>query len=230
MDQIHGLLAVPVDLNRLALVDQQDPLLENLRIEGSHALALTVRIVVAKATPRYLVPESPASVEGLLGDLGGAIERLVVERMLLVDGHIPRISKHGCRRGEGHSPHAVLDGRLDHVERALDIDIDRIKRELARVHDHHRCLMRNVFRLPLGEDSLERSVVRNVADFQSGCTAMQVLANVIQLRIVEVVYDDDEVALFDKLIGDERADVSCSASHENYGHRLKYTSAGTILI
>lgn len=109
----------------------------------------------------------------------------------------------------------MFDGCLEHVERALHVDVDRLERELPRVHDHGRRLVGHVLRFVAFENCVEDPIVGDVTNLENGRARLQVAGDVFELAVVKVVDDDHEMAEIDELIDDEGADVAGAPGHQD---------------
>ena len=74
----------------------------------------------------------------LAGDLGRAIEILVVEGMFLVHRLADGIAVHRRRGRIDQTPHALGDARLQHVEGAAHVHIERRARKIVTLQQPQR--------------------------------------------------------------------------------------------
>ena len=214
VDEVHRLEPIPEDDRRLAAAQPLQPADHHLGVgaEDVHPRAVDVE------RPEHDVLEAVHLVVGaqdlLVGDLRRAVERAVVERVLLVHRQVARVAVDRGRACRRDLLDAVLPGRFEDVLGAVHHHLDRPQRLLGGLGDPQRRLVEDEV-APVRQAIHQRRVA-DVALDHVDPAGPDGVRDVLMPPPHEVVHDRHVVgAGLDHLVDDERADEAGPAGDEN---------------
>ncbi len=137
--EVARLLAVAVDGERLPAKQPVHEDRDDVAV-GVVALVLAVHVEVPKTDALQRVELRVGEALLLGGELARAVRRVRLHGMILADRQRLQLAEDAGRRREHHLPDAVSPRRLEHLQRAEDVDLGIVERMLdrARVADRRR--------------------------------------------------------------------------------------------
>ena len=141
-DEVHRLRAVAEDQRRLAGGDALHPADEHLGVDAVDVHPRAVDVEVAQRDVVEAAHRVEAAQQALVEDLGGAVERVVGVGVVVLGGRevLGQAVDRG-RRGGDDLADVRVDGRLEHVEGAVDEHLEREPRLLGALRDAQRGLV-----------------------------------------------------------------------------------------
>src|SRR5262249_18154259 len=129
------LAAVTVNSRALAAVDRVEHLHDHCDISAAIILPRTVDVHIAQSDVIEPVAVMKCAHHRLAGDFRGAIEVLVVERMILGHRFFYSIAIDRCRGGVGETLYSLLDTGFEHVERPANIYVEGGARKIVALQE-----------------------------------------------------------------------------------------------
>ena len=212
-DEVHRGRPVAVDLGTLVVVDAVEPADEHLGVGAGHVHPRAVHVEVPQPDARQAVHLVEAAGDAFVHDLGGAVERAIVIRVVLLVGRKRVRAAVDAGRGGVHDLlDLVGDGGLEDVERAHDQHVHALAGLLGAERDADGGLVEDV--VTAGDGVADRGAVADVALQESEAAAR--LLQVPQAAADQVVqHADFPRPLVDQAVHDVRADQARPADHQH---------------
>ncbi|MNY00888.1 hypothetical protein D3C86_1333980 [compost metagenome] len=177
----------------------------------------TVDIHVAQTHVAQAVAVMERMAHGFAGDLARAVEIAVVERMLFGHRHFDRVAVDRSRGRVDEALDVVLHASLEHIERTLDVHVERRTGEILAVQQPHCGQVHHAIHAVHGV--VQEINVAYVAAVRVHPAAgiLQVFSDVALLAPGEIVIDDDlGDGMLQQFGHDKTADKSGSADYQNF--------------
>ncbi len=218
IDEVHRLEAVAKDQRRLATVNAVHPADHHLGIHAVDVHARAVDVEVAQRGVGQPVHFVEAAQHMFEANLVRAVERAVVEGVILVHRQVAGLTVDRGARGGDHFLDTRRHGRFEDVERAVHHDSVRLAWRLRALRDTQRRLVIDVVHaLHAVGDEL---AVADVAFHEGDPSACAGAGKVLAIAAYEVI-DGDHLGhtCVDQRVGDVRADESCAPCDQNSAAR-----------